>query len=300
MIKKKSNIKLASASSMRLALESRLLFDGAVVATAAQVMDDKAAQDQGHEATKDSNTDAAPADATIDAAKTSVAYGDLIHTKTFEQQPQAITSVASAGNKEAPTLIVVDARAEGTSELLKNPPANTDIRVLDVNRDGFQQIAEILQERGNTSDIEVLTAGVGGKQWLGSSQLTPGISTTDSNSLIDWGDGLAYNANVVFIGQEAISSTWLEHVNALTGVQVSWSKDSVVDHNKTTTNEKLIDTKTAATADHEKTPAAVGTDGAHAVKSLVFIETNVKDYQTLLKGIDPKATSYCSILLKMA
>jgi hypothetical protein len=35
--------KRASASSMRLVLENRLLFDGAVVATAVQVMDDKAA-----------------------------------------------------------------------------------------------------------------------------------------------------------------------------------------------------------------------------------------------------------------
>jgi hypothetical protein len=62
----KSN-KKASTSSMRLALESRLLFDGAVVATAAQVVDDKAAQDQAQDTNKDVSVDAAP-DAIMDAA----------------------------------------------------------------------------------------------------------------------------------------------------------------------------------------------------------------------------------------
>jgi hypothetical protein len=267
----KSN-KKASTSSMRLALESRLLFDGAVVATAAQVVDDKAAQDQAQDTNKDVSVDAAP-DAIMDAAHSPPAFGDLMDTKTVEQQPQAITAAASAGSKAAPALIVIDLRAEGSGELFKNPPPNTDVRALDTSRDGYQQIADILQERGDTTDLQIITADIDGKQWLGASQVASSLSAANSGSLIDWGDGLSADANIVFHSQDTINNTWLNHVNALTGGKVNSSQDMQLNG-----HPGLIDGVTEAVA---------LTDVTH---TLVFIDTTVKDYQTLRKDIDPNAT----------
>lgn len=294
---------------MRLALENRLLFDGAVVATAAQVVDDKAAQDQAQDVNKDVSVDTAP-DAIIDAAHIPAAFGDLMDTKNVEQQPQAITAAASAGSKDAPTLIVIDLRAEGSGELLKNPPPNTDVRALDTNLDGYQQIADILQERGDTTDLQIITADIDGKQWLGASQITSSLSAASSDSLIDWGDGLFADTNIVFHSQDPINNTWLDHVNALTGGKVSSTQDNVqatvnpepaegqestvhpelVEGQNPTTQDNADTTKNSTTTTDDTTPAAVAADTARPVTSLVFIDTSVADYKTLLNGIDPTAT----------
>ncbi|MSS75708.1 MAG: DUF4347 domain-containing protein [Methyloglobulus sp.] len=98
--------------------------------------------------------------------------------------------------------MVVDSRAQGIHELLVNPPANTQIRVLDADRDGYQQIAEILQDRDNTADVHIMSASVGGKPWLGSSQIAEHISAEDSEALSDWGNDLAKGAKITFHGEK--------------------------------------------------------------------------------------------------
>ena len=295
--------KKASASSIRLALENRLLFDGAVVATATQVIDDKVAQDHAQESSKDSSADTTP-DAIKDAGNIAFAFSDLADTKNFALQPLAVTSAASVGNPGAPNLYIVDSRAEGIHDLLTHPPKDAQVKVLDASRDGYQQIAEILHDRGNTTNLHVLTADLGGKPWLGSSQLSANITTKNNESLTDWGDALAAKANIVVHSREAINSSWLNHVNALTGGQASWTQDNheqdqqvtvrpeLVEgfHNNATSTENPVNAKDTKTAvDHDKIPTAVSAGEAHTVTSLVFIDTNVKDYQTLLQGIDPNA-----------
>jgi CshA-type fibril repeat protein len=279
--------KKASARSMRLALENRLLFDGAVVATAAQVMDDKAGQDQAHDASADAKADVAPPDAIIVLANNLDSQSGLIDTKDFAPQPQAITAAASSGNPDAPTLLVIDPRAEGSSELLKNPPPKTDVRILDESRDGYQQIADILQERGKTTELHLLTSDANGQQWLGSSQINSSLSTTNSAALTDWGDDLASNANIVVHSRAAMNSPWLNHVNALTGGQTSWTQDYQFDSNNTAAKDAV--TKTQA-KDSDDTADAVATAPTAHPTALVFIDTSVADYQTLLDGIDPDAT----------
>jgi hypothetical protein len=267
--------KRAPASSMRLALENRLLFDGAVVVTAVQVMDDKAAQDQGHDASKDVKADVAPPDAVIDSANSPVAQVDLMGNKDFTPQPQAITAAASAGNPGAPTLFVVDSRAQGMQELFTNPPANTEIKVLDTNKDGYQQIAQILHDRGNTANLQIIAADLSGKQWLGSSQLTSNITSANSASLTDWGDDLASNANIVFHSQEAISNSWLNHVNALTGGKVSASQDSALEVTKTLSDQNN------ASQDHtiiDGTLAPTNLTG----HEIIFIDAVTNDLQTYI------------------
>jgi VCBS repeat-containing protein len=276
----KSTNKVASASSMRLALENRLLFDGAVIATATEVLDDTA-----QEASADKSADTTP----VAIADTQANFGHLFDVQADAQQPLAITSASPAGNKDAPNLLILDSRTAGSRDPYNNSLADFDVRVLDANHDGYQQITQILQDRGNTTDLHLLTATVDGKQWLGVSQITSTLTTANSESLADWGDGLAPNANIVFHGRESINNSWLNHVNALTGGQVSWSKDSSI--NTIASTDKPVNLKeTQPNNQHDKLPAVVSPDEARTVKSLVFIDTKVKDYQTLLEGIDTNAT----------
>jgi hypothetical protein len=245
--------KRASASSMRLALENRLLFDGAVVATAAQAMDDKATQDQAHEAYKDVKPDVGDV-GTTDTGDDHITFGNSIDAKNQDVQHTAAAFSMSAGDKQAPNLLVIDSRAEGVLELLTNPPKNTEVRVIDANKDGYQQIRDILHERGNTTQLHIQSAVINGKQWLGNSRLTGNLNATDMEAMIDWGDGLTANANISFHGRQTLTGqSWLHQVQALTGGQVRWSNDDAFESVKANVTEKLV-VKEAAHKDthHDK------------------------------------------------
>ncbi|MBK8815397.1 MAG: DUF4347 domain-containing protein [Methylococcaceae bacterium] len=270
--------KKASASSMRLALENRLLFDGAVVATAAQAMDDKAAQD---DAAKESVQDLT-ADVGADHAEHAL-FTDLSKTDHQDLQHLSVDFDVALGDKGAPTLLIADSRADGLAQLLKNPPIATEIRVLDPNRDGYQQIAEILSDRGITNNMQIQSALVGGKQWLGNSRVSGSITIADTETLIDWGDRLSADAKITFRGEQTLTGkSWLNQVQALTGGQVSWANEKIVDPVKHSSNERSIDSKETDT-DKAKLPVL---HEAHQPTSLIFVDTGVKDYQNLLKNID--------------
>ncbi len=264
--------KRATASSMRLALENRLLFDGAVVATA-QAVDDKAGQDQ------DASTN--QADAAVDNGKDSgqppSALGNLFNFDYQERQPATITQVVSAGIQGAPNLLIVDPRAEGVNQLLQRPPANTDIRVLNTNRDGYQQINEILQDRDNTFNLHIQTADLNGTTWLGSSKINQTIAANDSHTFMDWGNELAVNAKITFHGNQVqTGNSWLDQVQALTGGQVNWVRNDIL---HTPNDDQIL-------IDHAPITRPID----HTPTELVFVDTTVKGYQALLKDIDPTAT----------
>ena len=83
---------------MRMALEARLLFDGAVIAAADQVMDDKAAaQDQAPE----NNTGSGSASGFgLEAADISAAFNVGMDQKEPAPQPRAAIINASSGQAE--------------------------------------------------------------------------------------------------------------------------------------------------------------------------------------------------------
>ncbi len=286
--------RVASPSSMRLALENRLLFDGAVVATAAQAMDDKAAQDQpqvqDQDTSSDPNVDSAP-DFTTHADNHSALGGLSNDMVNRDLQHLATTLPASAGDRDATTLLVIDSRANGIQEILKNPPLHTDVRVIDASRDGYEQIKEILHDRGDTSQLHIQSAELDGKQCLGSSRLLGNLNTSDTETLIDWGDDISANTSINFHGGQAFDGkSWLNQVQTLTGGQVRWSDKDVVDSKQAISTGGSQDSKTTTDAEKEKTALGASTAEIKEVKSLVFIDTSVKDYHALLKDIDPNST----------
>ena len=226
--------KSASASSMRLALESRLLFDGAVVATAAQAMDDKAAQDQPQPDHGD-QADIAPDFAVGATDSQTAAPGFFIDNEDHSQQAQAVMSAASMGQHNAPSLLIVDPRAEGVHELIAHPPADTQLEILDADTDGYQQISQILQDRGNTTDIHIQAAEANGRQWLGASQINSTLSPAQRDAIINWGDKLGTAARITLHSDDEPTGSdwaWANQVQALSGGQISWTEDRFCDENR--------------------------------------------------------------------
>lgn len=217
--------------SQCLALEARLVFDGAAVATAV---------DAQNTSNNDTNSESASVAAIVpdvaatvdflpETAPQAIDYlpnGDPIGNqsefftaKDSAFMPAAMTAPASA-------IIVVDPRADNAALLTLNPPVNTQVVVLDAGRDGFQQIAELLHTREEVTELHIVPWMQDHQQWLGSQSLTATLASSVSNSLMDWNDGLSDNAQLVFHGQDGMGTAWLNHLGALTDTRTRWSTES--------------------------------------------------------------------------
>ncbi len=263
--------------SQRLALESRLVFDGAMAATVADVQPDNI-----DNPVTDNTSTAAPVieppvnflpekpapvvDFQPSTDNTTQSPTFFVEPNPLESMNIAMTPVMDVKGDTASTVIVIDPRADNAAALLANPPANTKILTLDTSRDGFQQVADYLQTRHDVTDLHLLTWTDGTNQWLGNKALTNTMESSVSNELMQWGDGVVDNANIVFHGATKLSAGWLSYIDALTGATASWSQDTDIAH---TANKPL--------------PQPT---------EIVFIENNLPDYQTLVNGVNPNAEVY--------
>jgi hypothetical protein len=121
-----------------LALEPRIMFDGAALLTGAEVIQDATAQDQtvfpgiDGETSTDTNTNdfAAPSD-----------------------------------RKE---IVFIDTRVEDYQTLMEGIDPNADVILLDSTRDGVEQIAEVLAGRNDIDAIHLIAEGNEAELHLGS------------------------------------------------------------------------------------------------------------------------------------
>ncbi|MDP3837339.1 MAG: DUF4347 domain-containing protein, partial [Methylococcales bacterium] len=173
--------------------------------------------------------------------------------------PAAMTEPAS-------TIIVVDPRADNAALLYLNPPVNTQVVVLDAARDGFQQIAELLHTREEVTDLHIVPWTQDHQQWLGSQSLTTTLESSVSNSLMNWNDGLADNAQLVFHGQDSMGSGWLNHLSALTDTHTRWSTESAFNQDNST-------------------PSLTGSSAT----TLIFIDSAVQNAADIVSAADKNA-----------
>ncbi len=259
--------------SQHLVLESRLVFDGAMVATAVEAQ---------NTANNDPIADHASVAATVPSEPTINLFPEITPqaidyspnpdiTGSSPAFPTAINLFSSIDpafvtdihTEQTTAIIVVDPRAENAVWLSALPPANTQIIVLDTARDGFQQVAELLQNRQDVTELHVLPWIQGDQQWLGSQSLTTTLDSSVSSSLMDWNDGLADHATLVFHGQISMGTDWLTSLSALTDTQTSWSPET--DFNQV--NSTPLMNTSAAT-------------------NLVFIDSAVQNSADIVSAID--------------
>lgn len=140
------------ATPMIMSLEPRMLFDGAVAATVAEV-----AQPDSH----------ATADAGAKAPTTEHAgTGNESHPQA--DAPATPAPVAVPGQ----TVVFVDARVKDSAELLKGVAPGTQVVQLDASKDGLQQIADYLGSHQGVSSVQIIAHGNSGDLWLGNTYLS--------------------------------------------------------------------------------------------------------------------------------
>jgi hypothetical protein len=262
--------KKSATSSLQLALESRLLFDGALTETANDIVHNTAVQ-------KNTPTDTdIKSHSTFDFVPLELDKDALEHKVSSEKSVLSERVVEAVG-AEVPrprTLIVIDPRSDVGQTLIAKPPSGCQLLVLDNTRNGFQQVSNALGGWHEVENLHVVPWIKNGEQWLGNVSFGAITTASVSNTLADWGDGLADNANVTFYGEHIASeSTVLSQVDVMTGAQSSWTRDIKI-------ADQSTDTAGYAVVERSTTPTTT---------SVVFIDTSVSNPAAIVAVTDLSA-----------
>lgn len=201
----RSRSTLALATEM-LALEPRMLFDGAAAASV-DVLHGEAATHGG-------------ADATSDAALADLAGGP-------SGGDSFLDAVASAPARE---LVVVDSSIEGWQTLVEGLPGNAELLVLDPARDGIAQIREAMDDAGGYSALHVVSHGQQGGFVLGGQLIDAGALSQYASDLSAIGQSLTADGDILLYGcdiaDQSTGQAFLAALAGATGADVAASTDA--------------------------------------------------------------------------
>ncbi len=185
--------------SQAMALEQRILFDGAAVTAAADQIDDSAT----HHAAANTTDDHAPL------------------------QPEAMANPAVAA---APRhLVVIDSRVENHEQLAAQLPDDVQALIINGDQDGIAAITKALQQMQDVDSIQILSHGSAGQFNLGSSNITSSNLAGISDSLESWKSQLSETADIQLygcrIGAGEAGQTLVAELARWTGADVAASDD---------------------------------------------------------------------------
>ncbi len=194
--------RLPARSALAVALEPRMMFDGAVAATTADLADTQP-----------------------------VADGADVQTSTTDTQVTsdtlAATPVGTADSRQE--VVFVDSQVKDYQQLVDGLKPGTEVVVLDASQDGLQQMADYLDGRSGIDAIHILSHGDVGKVQLGNDWLEGGDLASRSGllnaigqSLDSQGDILLYGCQV---GANGEGQAFIDGLAAATGADVAASSD---------------------------------------------------------------------------
>ncbi|MGQ0455520.1 MAG: tandem-95 repeat protein [Hyphomicrobium sp.] len=193
------------------ALEQRMAFDGAAVATAAAA-DQSAHQDSGP---SDGDSSAAP----HAAATESIAFASSM--------PDGSAAAESAPSVQ---IVFIDSAVNNASAHLAGVDPSAEVVVLDSNRDGLEQISSYLAGRTDIGSIHIISHGDQGSLILGNSIVTGGNLQAYASELQSIGQALSADGDILIYGCAFGSGEQgraaADLFAALTGADVAASTDA--------------------------------------------------------------------------
>lgn len=188
------------------ALEQRILFDGAAVATAVDVLDNSSFTASSNDATTNNDVTSNNAENSVHGAQA---------TQSFERDRREVA--------------FVDSSVEDFQTLVDGIKDGVEIFVFDGSKGGIDQITSILQNQTNIDAIHILSHGSTGEITLGTDKLNS--DTLDDyneqlqiikDSLSENGDILLYGCNVA---KDGSGQEFIEALANLTQADISASDD---------------------------------------------------------------------------
>jgi len=195
------------------ALEPRIMFDAAGVATGAEVAADDVAEEQTEQALTSGNLNAQAVN------------------QENEQKDELIEALANleppAGRNE---IVFIDSSVEDYQTLLAGIDPSVEVVLLQSDRDGVEQIADVLSEREDVNSIHIISHGDSGTLQLGNSTLSQESMQSEhadelatiKNALSDSADILIYGCN---FAEGEFGKAAADTLAELTGADIAASDD---------------------------------------------------------------------------
>ncbi|MDP1612088.1 MAG: DUF4347 domain-containing protein, partial [Sulfuritalea sp.] len=198
----------ARASRNRLMkLEPRLLFDGAM------------AVDMVEQVAEVHASDPAPA---IEAP--------LIDAPSQTLEKQTVAEIQTGAPAATHELLIIDGSVENIGALIAAARPNIEVIVLDPNRDGVQQIGEILSSHAGIDAVHIVSHGRPGEMTLGSTKLTLETMAARAPEIGAWQADLKPGTDLLLYGCEVAGgdrgTAYVDLLAQLTGTVVAASTDN--------------------------------------------------------------------------
>ncbi len=195
-----------------LALEPRIMFDGAAFMTGAEVVQEQITQD----------LDIQNLNVEIEPETFSNPFTDPIDLFS------ALSSVTAPSVRQE--IIFIDTSVDDYQTLLLGIDPSAEAILLDATRDGIEQIAEILSERSDIDAIHLIAEGNAAELHLGTTFLTQeSIIGKYANLLTQIGQSLSANADLLIygcnFGQGETGLGAMKTLAELTGADLAASTD---------------------------------------------------------------------------
>jgi predicted outer membrane repeat protein len=195
-----------------LALEPRILFDGAALVTGAEVVQDQTTQDQGIPGTN--------AEAENNPGANTATDSDALWTSGL--------SLATPADRRE--IVFIDTRVENYQTLMEGIDPAAEVILLDARRDGIEQIAEALKGRSDIDAIHLIGEGTEAELHLGTAFLTnESISDHYATLFSQIGQSLSADADLLIygcnFGHGASGLSAIQRLADLTGADIAASTD---------------------------------------------------------------------------
>jgi hypothetical protein len=143
-----------SVSDSLQALEPRIMFDAAGVATGAEVAADQVAEEQAEQALTPENLQAQAVNQ---------------ENEQTDELVAALADVVPPADRNE--IVFIDSSVEDYQSLLSAISSDAEVVFIDQNSDGLEQIASVLQGREGIDAIHIISHGDSGELFLGNSTL---------------------------------------------------------------------------------------------------------------------------------
>ena len=205
-------------------LEPRMVFDGAVVATAVEVVSDTGVSAQA-EAASDVDTNSA---GTGDATSTDSVHESTLHVAPAVG-PTADASQDAAVVSDAKAVVFVDTSVSNYQSLLDELPSDIEVVLLDGSQDGLSQMAAWAESHSDYDAIHIISHGTAGSLTLGATQLDSQSLANHSGELQTLGQALTSAGDILLYGCDVASGTrglqFITDLAEATGADVGASND---------------------------------------------------------------------------
>jgi hypothetical protein len=127
------------------------------------------------------------------------------------------------------TIIFIDSTVPDYLQLAANILPDTEVFILDANRDGVEQITEVLGNRQNIASVQIVSHGSQGRVFLGNTVLDEQTLQNYTPHLQLWGNALNEDGDILLLGCNVASGetgqTFIEQLSQIAGADVAASEN---------------------------------------------------------------------------